>query len=66
MDLLTPNDRRMVGWPVMFTDVLGILEQVVMARAAFFRGYSYSSVDGGVLNLRAAGGMDPRTAQIDR
>ncbi|KAF8329077.1 uncharacterized protein EI90DRAFT_2924656 [Cantharellus anzutake] len=65
MDLLTPDDRRMVGWPLLFTDVLGILEQVVMSHAAFFRGYGYSSVDGGVVNLRAAFGMDPRTVQID-
>ncbi|KAF8340001.1 uncharacterized protein EI90DRAFT_2907527 [Cantharellus anzutake] len=65
VDLLSPSDRRLVGWPLLITDVMGILEQVVMSHAHYFCGYHVSSLPGGVLNLRASGGMDPRTAFID-
>lgn len=36
-----------------------------MARAAFFFGYAYSSVAGGVVNLRAVRGMDPRAMILE-
>ena len=64
-DLLTPEDRRFVGWPLLVTDVLALLEQNVMSHAAYFYAHAMSSVAGGVINLRAAGGMDPRLALID-
>lgn len=64
-DLLLPEDRRIVGWPLLFTDVLAELEQSIMAQAAFFYAHAMSSVAGGVVNLRAARGLDPRLTLID-
>ncbi|KAF8328121.1 uncharacterized protein EI90DRAFT_2926732 [Cantharellus anzutake] len=64
-DLLTPEDRRLVGWPLLVTDVLALLEQNVMSHAAYFYAHAMSSVAGGVVNLRAARGMDPRLTLID-
>ncbi|KIK18769.1 hypothetical protein PISMIDRAFT_683952, partial [Pisolithus microcarpus 441] len=64
-DLITIEDRRRFGWPLLLTDVLGIVEQELLSRASFFYAHALSSVAGGVLNLRAANGADPRTAQID-
>ncbi|KAG9318217.1 hypothetical protein JVU11DRAFT_297 [Chiua virens] len=64
-DLITVEDRRRFGWPLLITDVLGIVEQDLLARAAFFYAHALSSVAGGVINIRAANGADPRTAQID-
>lgn len=66
-DLLesTPALRRLLGWPMLFTDVLALVEQEVMARSAFFFAYAYSSVSGGVVDIRAARGMDPRTMILD-
>lgn len=64
-DLITIEDRRRFGWPLLLTDVLGIVEQELLARASFFYAHALSSVAGGVINLRAANGADPRTAQID-
>ncbi|KZT51857.1 hypothetical protein CALCODRAFT_442442 [Calocera cornea HHB12733] len=61
MDLLKPEDRQIVGWPLMVTDILALAEQHIMARASYFYGNSRSSVTGGVLNLRAINGWDPRT-----
>ncbi|KZT51862.1 hypothetical protein CALCODRAFT_442453 [Calocera cornea HHB12733] len=65
MDLLKPEDRNIVGWPLLITDILGLAEQHVMARAAYFHGYGASSVAGGVLNLRAVNGWDPRTTVVE-
>jgi hypothetical protein len=65
MDILTPEDQRLVGWPLLVTDVLAVLEQVVMSRGAFFYGHAMSSVAGGVVNMRGARGMDPRLTLID-
>ncbi|EJU02501.1 hypothetical protein DACRYDRAFT_22122 [Dacryopinax primogenitus] len=65
MDLLKPEDRNIVGWPLLITDILALAEQHVMARAAFFNGYAASSVAGGVLNLRAVNGWDPRTTNVE-
>ncbi|KAH7928998.1 hypothetical protein BV22DRAFT_1030029 [Leucogyrophana mollusca] len=64
-DLLTIEDRRKFGWPLMVTDVLGLVEQATLARGAYFYAHALSSVAGGALNIRAARGADPRTAVID-
>ncbi|KZP31372.1 hypothetical protein FIBSPDRAFT_724960 [Athelia psychrophila] len=64
-DLLTIEDRHNFGWGLLFTDVLALVEQATLARAAFFYAHAMSSVAGGVINLRAARGADPRTALID-
>ncbi|PBK61615.1 hypothetical protein ARMSODRAFT_990619 [Armillaria solidipes] len=65
-DLLTTGDRRgELSWALMLTDFRGLVEQIVLSRAAFFYGHAMSSVAGGVMNLRALRGMDPRTADVD-
>lgn len=65
-DLLTPADRQhFSAWCLLFTDVLGVLEQEVLARAGFMYGHSMSSWVGGVLNRRAALGKDRRLALAD-
>ncbi|KII93203.1 hypothetical protein PLICRDRAFT_100474 [Plicaturopsis crispa FD-325 SS-3] len=64
-DLLTIEDRREVGWPLMISDVLAVVEQNLLARSRYFYGHAMSSVAGGVSNMRAARGMDPRTELID-
>ncbi|QRV91013.1 O-FucT domain protein [Ceratobasidium sp. AG-Ba] len=64
-DLLTLEDRQAFGWSIMLTDVLSILEQTVLSHSAFFVGHECSSVTGGVVNMRAAMGADPRTALIE-
>ncbi|KZT50933.1 hypothetical protein CALCODRAFT_488317 [Calocera cornea HHB12733] len=64
-DLLTPEDRQELGWPIMMTDFLGLLEQAILARSAYFVGRMESSVSGGALNMRAAWGMDPRTMNFE-
>lgn len=64
-DLLLPEDRRLVGWPLLQTDVLALVEQSVMAQAAFFYAHALSSVAGGVVNMRGARGLDPRLTRID-
>jgi len=64
-DLLTPEDRRLVGWPLMITDVLALVEQDLAAHAAYFYAHAMSSVAGGAVNMRAARGMDPRSTLID-
>jgi hypothetical protein len=64
-DLITIEDRRRFGWPLLITDVLGIVEQDLLARGAFFYAHAISSVAGGVINIRATSGADPRTAIVD-
>lgn len=64
-DLITKEDHRELGWPILLTDVLALLEQAVMSHAAYFYATAVSSVAGGVMNLRAGLGMDPRTALLD-
>lgn len=61
----TPTLRQLVGWPLLFSDVQALVEQNVMARAAIVFGQARSSVMGGVMNIRAARGMDPRTVLLD-
>ncbi|KAI0311833.1 hypothetical protein OF83DRAFT_1270888 [Amylostereum chailletii] len=64
-DLIDPEDRRIVGWPLLFGDVRAQVEQEVAARSIFFYGHTMSSVAGGVANLRGARGKDPRTCYVD-
>lgn len=64
-DLLTFEDRREFGWAIMLTDVLALLEQSLLSHAAYFYAHAFSSVAGGVMNLRASMGADPRTAKLD-
>lgn len=64
-DLLTIDDRRTFGWPLMLTDVLSVVEQATLAHAAYFYAHAHSSVAGGVVNLRASHGADPRTALLE-
>ncbi len=54
-DLLEMEDRRTFGWPLMLTDVRGILEQ----------SHKLSSYAGRVANLRAARGADRHTTLTD-
>ncbi|EJT97837.1 hypothetical protein DACRYDRAFT_24792 [Dacryopinax primogenitus] len=68
--LLTPDiisfaDRRLYGWELLFSDIVMLVEQVIMSQSAFFYGYGASSVAGGTLNQRAARGMDPRTGVVE-
>jgi hypothetical protein len=64
-DLLRPDDRWIVGWPLLLTDVLSIMEQAVMSKAAYFHATAVSSVAGGVMNMRAAEGKDARTSILE-
>ncbi|CED85562.1 hypothetical protein [Phaffia rhodozyma] len=65
-DLITAADRRdLDAWSLVFTDVLGVLEQTMLARGSFFYGHALSSVAGGAVNHRATLGKDPRTTVID-
>ena len=64
-DLLTTDDRRAFGWPLLLTDVRGVLEQALLARSAYFYANAKSSVSGGVVNMRAAHGADPRMVFMD-
>lgn len=64
-DLLGPKERRVVGWPLLISDVQAQIEQIVASHAGFFWGYRMSSVAGGIVNMRGARGMDPRTSTID-
>ena len=64
-DILTVEDRRSFGWPLLFTDVLAVIEQNLAVESAFFYGHVLSSFAGGVLNMRAAGGADPRSTFVD-
>ena len=61
----TPQLRRWIGWPMLFIDILALVEQEIMARSAFFSAYAHSSVSGGVADLRTERGMDPRTMILD-
>ncbi|KAI0052882.1 hypothetical protein FA95DRAFT_1174199 [Auriscalpium vulgare] len=64
-DLLTMEDRRNFGWPLMITDIRALVEQVLLSYSAFFYGHGMSSVAGGIMNMRAAHGADPRTMLLD-
>ena len=64
-DLLTMEDRREFGWPLMITDVCALVEQALLMHSAFFYGHGMSSLAGVITNLRAARGADPRTMLLD-
>lgn len=64
-DLLTIEDRRDFGWPLVLTDILGLVEQALLAHADYFYAHALSSYAGGTVNMRAVAGLDPRTAVID-
>ncbi|KAG8916486.1 hypothetical protein FRC00_000056 [Tulasnella sp. 408] len=64
-DLLTPQDHQKFGWPLMITDVLALLEQVVISHSYYFYAHAMSSLAGGAVNMRAAKGKDYRTSWID-
>lgn len=63
-DLLTPEDRQLFGWPMLLTDVVALIDQAALAHAEFFFATGLSSLTGGVINMRAARGADPRTAVV--
>lgn len=64
-DLLTTEDRREFGWPLMITDVRALVEQALLVHCAFFYGHGMSSLAGVITNLRASRGADPRTMLLD-
>jgi len=64
-DLLGPTERRLVGWPMLIGDIQAQVEQIIASHSGFFWGSRMSGVAGGIANMRAARGMDPRTAKID-
>jgi hypothetical protein len=64
-DLLEMDDLRTFGWPLMLTDFRALVEQHLLAHAAFFYAHSMSSVAGGIVNMRANAGADKRTALLD-
>lgn len=63
-DLLTPEDRQLFGWPLLLTDVVALIDQAVLVHAEFLYATGLSSLTGGVINMRAARGADPRTAVV--
>ncbi|KAH8993725.1 hypothetical protein EDB92DRAFT_376405 [Lactarius akahatsu] len=64
-DLLTMEDRRDFGWPLMITDLVALVEQQLLVRSSFFYGHGLSSFAGAILNMRAGRGADPRTTVLD-
>jgi hypothetical protein len=64
-DLLTMEDRREFGWPLLLTDMCGVLEQSVLAHSAYFYGHGLSSFAGAIINKRAALGADRRTSLLE-
>jgi hypothetical protein len=65
MDLLTLEDRRDFGWPLIITDIMALVDQAVLFHSAFFYGHGMSSLAGVITNMRAARGADPRTMILD-
>jgi len=63
--LLTMEDRRAFGWSLMFEDVKGQVEQVLLSHGYYVYGHAMSSFAGGMINMRAAAGLDPRTVLTD-
>jgi hypothetical protein len=64
-DLLTMEDRRKYGWPLLLTDVRAVVEQSLLAHSAYFYGHLMSSFAGAIVNKRAGMGADRRTAVLD-
>jgi hypothetical protein len=63
-DLLEPEDRQLFGWPLLLTDVIALIDQAVLVHAEFLYATGLSSLTGGTINMRAARGVDPRTAVL--
>ena len=64
-DLLTIEDRRTYGWPLMITDLVALFEQELLVRSGYFYGHCMSSFSGVIMNKRAGHGADPRTMLLD-
>ncbi|KAH7104769.1 hypothetical protein BKA62DRAFT_693344 [Auriculariales sp. MPI-PUGE-AT-0066] len=63
-DLLLPEERHVVGWPMLLADVFALVEQSLVARSDYFVGQKISSLAAGVVAMRAARGLDPQTAVL--
>ncbi|KAH9058130.1 hypothetical protein EDB87DRAFT_1832712 [Lactarius vividus] len=64
-DLLTMEDRREFGWPLMITDLMALVEQQLLVRSSYFYGHCMSSFSGAIVNMRGGRGADPRTMLLD-
>ncbi|KAH8991482.1 hypothetical protein EDB86DRAFT_3046284 [Lactarius hatsudake] len=64
-DLLTMDDRREFGWPLMITDLMALVEQQLLVHSSFFYGHCMSSFSGAIMNMRGGRGADPRTMLLD-
>ncbi|KAG9314347.1 hypothetical protein JVU11DRAFT_5139 [Chiua virens] len=64
-DLVTIEDRHEFGWGILFSDIIGLVEQVTLAHASYFYGSAMSSFTGGVFNMRAALGAEEMTGLAD-
>ncbi|KAF8846365.1 hypothetical protein BDN67DRAFT_986692 [Paxillus ammoniavirescens] len=64
-DLVTFEDRHEFGWGILFSDIIGLVEQATLARASYFYGSAMSSFTGGVFNMRAVLGAEEITALAD-
>ncbi|KAH0838292.1 hypothetical protein J3R83DRAFT_6569 [Lanmaoa asiatica] len=64
-DLVTFEDRHEFGWGIMFSDIIGLVEQATLARASYFYGSAMSSFTGGVFNMRAVLGAEGITGVAD-
>ena len=65
MDLLTMEDRRDFDWPLIVTDVMSLVEQVVLFHSVSFYGHAMSSLAGVITNMRGSRGADPRTMFLE-
>lgn len=63
-DLLTREDKKLFGFEIMLTDVRALVEQALLARAGFVYAHGMSSLAGGMVNMRATAGKDPRTVEL--
>jgi hypothetical protein len=61
VDLLTPDDRQILGPAAVLADYINLLEEAIMIRASFFAGHSLGSVSGAIANQRTRRGHDMRT-----
>lgn len=64
-DLVTFEDRHEFGWGILFSDIIGLVEQATLARASYFYGSAMSSFTGGVFNMRAVLGAEDITGLAD-
>ncbi|KAF8140274.1 hypothetical protein EV363DRAFT_1500568 [Boletus edulis] len=64
-DLVTFEDRHEFGWGILFSDIIGLVEQATLARASYFYGSAMSSFTGGVFNMRAVLGAEEITGLAD-